>query len=54
MSGEVDMDLVRYTSHIDTAHPKDDWGYEEEQRMFRLHNELGNKWAIIGSKLGGK
>ena len=22
--------------------------------MFDLHNELGNKWAIIGSKLDGR
>lgn len=22
--------------------------------MFDLHNEVGNKWAIIGSKLNGR
>lgn len=22
--------------------------------MFKLHNELGNKWAVIGCKMGGK
>lgn len=45
---------LRYTTHIDTSHPRDDWDYQEEQIMFELHNELGNKWAIIGNKLGGK
>ena len=54
MQREVAFERLRYTSHIDTSYPKDDWTCEEEEEMFNLNNELGNKWAIIGSKLGGK
>jgi hypothetical protein len=46
--------LRSYITHIDTSHPKEEWSYSDEQRMFDLHNELGNKWAIIGSKLDGR
>lgn len=29
VQGEVFQALLRYTTHIDTSHPKDDWSYEE-------------------------
>lgn len=48
------LSSFRYITHIDTSHPKEEWSYSDEQRMFDLHNELGNKWAIIGSKLDGR
>ena len=54
MQGTVKSILFRYINHIDTSHPKDEWSYEDERRMFDLHNLLGNKWAIIGQKLGGR
>lgn len=54
VQGKVELGLLRYTGHIDTSHPKEDWTQPDEQTMFQLHNELGNKWAIIGTKLGGK
>lgn len=43
----------RYITHIDTSHPKQEWNYALEQRMLALHNELGNKWAVIGHRMGG-
>ena len=54
MQRKVNFIRFRYTTHIDPEHPKEDWDYEQEQIMFNLHNELGNKWAVIGLKLGGK
>jgi hypothetical protein len=33
---------------------KDNWSEAEERELFRLHDELGNKWAIIAAKLGGR
>lgn len=33
---------------------KDTWTETEERQLFRLHDELGNKWAIIAAKLGGR
>lgn len=54
MQGTVHLSIFSYTTHIDTSFPKEDWSGEEEQRMFELHNELGNKWAVIGGRLGGK
>ncbi len=26
----------------------------EEQRLMQLHNQIGNKWAIIGNTIGGR
>lgn len=51
---EVKVDIGRYATYIDTSYRREEWSYEEEQRMVDYHNELGNKWAVIGNKLGGK
>ena len=31
-----------------------EWSKEEEYEMYRLHDEYGNKWAIISQKLPGR
>ena len=31
MQGKVVIIQLRYTTHIDTSHPKDDWNYTQEQ-----------------------
>lgn len=33
---------------------KDSWSEKEETLLFRLHDELGNKWAIIAASIGGR
>ena len=30
------------------------WTAEEEQKMYKLHEEIGNKWAIIANYFPGK
>lgn len=41
-------------TRIDTSHPKEDWPRHDELRLFELHNQLGNKWAVIGAQLSGR
>jgi hypothetical protein len=31
---------------------KDEWTPEEEKTLFRLHNQIGNKWTDIAKELG--
>jgi hypothetical protein len=51
---EVQPASFRYITSISTTPLKEEWSYSDEQRMLDLHNELGNKWAIIGTKLDAR
>lgn len=31
-----------------------EWTVEEEEKMIELHNEMGNKWALIAQNIPGK
>ena len=31
-----------------------EWTVEEEEKMIELHNEVGNKWALIAQDIPGK
>ena len=54
MQRKVTALLYRYISHIDTSQSKYNWTLDDEQKLIELHNELGNKWAIIGQQIGGR
>lgn len=54
MQIEVPCSPCRYVTRIDTSHPKEDWPRQDELRLFELHNQLGNKWAVIGGQLAGR
>jgi sugar phosphate isomerase/epimerase len=54
MQRKVSLKLPRYITYINPSHPKEEWSFADEQRMFDLHNDLGNKWAVIGAKLAGR
>jgi hypothetical protein len=41
----------RYNNHLDPALSKDEWSASEELALFRLHDQLGNKWAVISQRL---
>uniref|UniRef100_A0A7S2L1N6 Uncharacterized protein n=1 Tax=Leptocylindrus danicus TaxID=163516 RepID=A0A7S2L1N6_9STRA len=41
----------RYTNHLETGVKKGDWTPEEDKLIFELQKKLGNKWAIIASKM---
>ena len=45
---------VSYCTCINPAPLKEDWSRPEEEQLFALHNQIGNKWAVIGKQLGGK
>lgn len=42
----------RYNNHLDPALNREEWALAEEKKLFELHDQLGNKWAIISQKLG--
>jgi myb proto-oncogene protein/myb-related protein len=44
----------RYNNHLNPLTVRDSWGEHEERLLFRLHDELGNKWAVIAARLGGR
>lgn len=54
VQGTVPFFRVSYCTHINPAPLKEDWSHQEEQQLFALHNQIGNKWAVIGKQLGGK
>jgi hypothetical protein len=54
VSREVLLPPHRYNNHLNPLMLKDAWTQEEERQLFRLHDELGNKWAVIAAKLGGR
>jgi sugar phosphate isomerase/epimerase len=54
MQRKVSIKIPRYITYINPSHPKEEWSFADEQRMFDLHNDLGNKWAVIGAKLAGR
>lgn len=54
MQRKVSITIPRYITYINPSHPKEEWSFADEQRMFDLHNDLGNKWAVIGAKLAGR
>ena len=46
--------LFREYHQEETEGGKKTWSEEEEQVLIDLHNQLGNKWTDISSKLYGK
>jgi hypothetical protein len=53
MQGQVSDLLSRYQQHLDPIMASE-WTAEEEQRLYHLHNEVGNKWAVIAQKFPGR
>jgi hypothetical protein len=49
----VFLGLRRYNNQLDPGVCHEEWVLEEEKRLYQLHDELGNKWAIISHRLGG-
>ena len=45
---------VRYHNHLDSTILRTEWSPDEEQHLYKLHDEIGNKWAIIAQKLPGR
>ncbi len=45
---------IRYHNHLDSTILRTEWTTEEEQHLYRLHDDIGNKWAIIAQKLPGR
>ena len=55
MSRKVKIgDHFRYHNHLDSMIMHSEWTKEEEDLMKRMHDEVGNKWAIISKKLPGR
>ena len=49
---EVSFIRSRYNNHLDPNLCRDSWTFEEEKRLYQLHDDYGNKWAVISHKLG--
>lgn len=43
----------RYLTHIEALSHKQEWNRHLEEKLVELHDETGNKWAVIGQKMGG-
>jgi hypothetical protein len=54
MQGTVTQQPLRYRNHLDSTILKTEWTNEEDQYLYQLHDEIGNKWAIIAQKLPGR
>lgn len=54
MSLEVVLSPPRYHNHLDKNINNEEWSLEEEDKLFEMQDRLGNKWALISSKLPGR
>ena len=54
MQIKVLLTLFRYHNHLDGSIRALDWGLAEEDVLFRLHGEVGNKWSLIAQQLPGR
>lgn len=44
----------RYQNSLDSAIVKAEWTREEELELFKLHDEIGNKWVNIARSIPGR
>lgn len=44
----------RWSGKLNPNLAKEAWTPEEDEQLIKLHNDLGNKWAIIGTYLPGR
>lgn len=54
MSREVPLPYPRYHNHLDRNISNEEWKVEEENQLFEMQDDVGNKWALIASKLPGR
>jgi len=47
------LELFRYVEVFGPV-KRGDWIHEEEKELYRLHNENGNKWAVIAQNILGR
>lgn len=53
MQGQVNSCRFRYQQHLDPMMVSE-WTQEEEVKLYKLHDEIGNKWAVIAQKFPGR
>ena len=54
MQGEVSIGLLRWNNQLDPSIKGDQWLEPEIENVFRLQDELGNKWTQIAKELTGR
>lgn len=37
----------RYTNHLDSSIISKEFSIEDEEKLFKLHDKIGNKWSLI-------
>jgi hypothetical protein len=52
--GAVGAFLCRYHNHLDASIVGGEWKAAEEELLFAMHEEVGNKWSAIAQKLPGR
>ena len=51
--GEIFL-IFRYQERFNHFDENAHWTLEEENLMFSLHDQIGNKWAIISKNMCGR
>lgn len=54
VQGAVRHHSRRYHNHLDVNINTAEWTPSEEEQLFSLQDELGNKWKLIASSLPGR
>jgi hypothetical protein len=44
----------RYHNHLDKNITNSEWSRQEEELLYNMQDDIGNKWALISSKLPGR
>ena len=39
--------VFRYTNHLDSSIVSKEFTPEDEEKLFMLHDKIGNKWSLI-------
>lgn len=47
-SGNIYFISFRYLNHLDSSIIARDLTSSDEEKLFKLHDEMGNKWSVIG------
>lgn len=54
MQRKVTVAVLRWHNHLNPAIEKKGWTAQEEERLFELHKQHGNKWTVIAEHLPGR
>lgn len=54
VSGKVRVEIFRWFNRLDPKINSEEWSVEDDRKLFKLHDELGNSWVRISKEFKGR